>query len=755
MGVTAAPIARALSSFSSDMMRVSDTMHRKDMRDEEFQRQQMHAQNVRWANESNSQLRREISDFMNDGANNSQEDFELRLQKFMDAKMVEYQANSANQDSTDMLNAKLLPHMDAKYDEAANIAARNRLERQQVSIEKQTQDTLATFRNEIQREGSGAVQNLTWGLENIKVGIKESFGEIAPRFANKMIASVMHQAIIETSVTQPDLARSLLEATPEIDADVRKALTKEIDSRENARDAMEFQSFKTHRRNMISNANMHGVGEKIPLDEYKLYYPVDQAKAQKSIDDSLIDTAVKAKTMFDTVKDLNMASQIAAMEALQPNIRTEEDKNAFALATASIQRELEVQQEDPARWVSNHNEEVKSYDMMMSLGGTEDEQTLLRGKRADAILLYQGPPHAGATPEERANFLSRPLNDRHLLSLNEATEFAARINGSSPNEVLGVFTDMAEQYPDEQHQLRILNDMVTLPSSGKGISPAYQLVLQNKDAWWIDTYVAALQQREATKKLSLETTRDIAKTLERNPVWNEFARALIGDSNQRADEVLAFREGVEAYAQAMIIGNGTPPEQAINMSVKRLVNESLGFVMINGAPLAISRERENEGMPPRTDEELEDIQRRTELSLAFIDPRRIDWQKHLPSVAQLQDPIKQMQAVRDKVTRDGFMRTTFDGQGMVLYMLDDNGFPFQVTDIEDGSAFTIMVDDIPEDLAVHEFSRRHSPYTYMLSDRAAIYKRRIENAKDTYPLRSMGKDGRTTTNWPVAVDWIK
>jgi hypothetical protein len=684
-GLAAAQFGNELESGARYTARAINRMQQDE-------RARQHFDDARWAGQAYEQEKRTVSEFMANPENHQKETFAQDLDKFIQGRMVQYYGDSSpTPKALSMFKEAMSSFSTNMYDRALTTGYQNRVTNGVNSIGTQVSDAVSSYRSMKSFSMDAARGGLLDSVAHIGSNIEDNFRKLSPNIADKMHDELITQTVTSSMKDHPELARVILDNAEHIDEKLRKRLGDEIDTQLTARNIVERESFNNFRADNLVMSERGTGGTKLDISSYKKFYPEDQATVQKMRDDAYIDSMDKANGFINRVSSWDGKYQAKELNDFQRNIRGTEDQQAFQRMHQEISRGIQVQEKDPAGWLSQHNPVVKS---LAETASTADEKSQAGAIKSlnDAVLKFQGPPPVGASQDERKQYLDKPISDRHLMSLDEANKSASDLNASNPREFIKKMGEVLARYPDKDHQYIAFNDMVTVPSRGDALKQEYQLAWQNRGAWWLDTYLGAIQAGKSIQ-VPEKDSKDARQFIDNNSTWLQFRGAMVGDNFGRADQIAGFREGIQQYSHALI-AQGMSPKDASARAVNMLISETLGITKVNGKPLAVARDQEGGRMQ---DPEVQDLGRRLGLALRFVDPREIDQGNFtaLQLMGKDQHSIERMQALRDHVTARGFFQTGPDGKSASLYMMDDNNMPFQVRDHKN-QPFNISFQDLPK-----------------------------------------------------------
>lgn len=728
------PVGQGLQNLGSGLM----ARNRRNKREAEITADKAKTLDDRtWSANTYSEFSKELTDYYNNPDNYNSETFHKDLDEFTQGRISELEANAPSKEAAEQFKSRALGQAASRYDQAAARSTQTKIGNLMDSYDNEVQAMLYAYRNS--ENGIGDLEN----SRSIAIAdAKETFAD-SPKLAKQIESQINLSIIAETIDSNPEYAKALLNEDKTISPEKRAQLLRQIDRSEKSVSALERDTFNRSRESTVFNAVKGDSYDKVPIEEYELYYDADKAAVMKRQDDLKVDAYKMANDFVDTISNKNSATQMQELEKLVESAQSPEQRAAIQqIIEPQVRANLEMIEKDPVSWVSRNNATIKRLDAEIEKA-TDEERIGLLTERNELVLQVQGYSDGVMDDSE---YLNKPSNHRNLLTVDEATQLANRINRESPQVALDTIRGIMAEYPDEQHQWIVFNDLASIGK--EKIRQEYAMAFQNADKWWIDSYLASLQNFDGLKELTQSTVQDIRASVNAHPSWMAFQTSIIGDNFQRASEIRGYKSGIEAFAKSFM-ARGSSLDEAVDKSINLLINESLGFTEINGEPMPILREKQDG--TTRTDEEIADVGRRLNVALSRVDPRRID-QSNFGFLAGLgpdEERVERLQALRDAVTSAGFWQMSPDGQSALLYYSDDNNNIFQVRE-KDGTPLEIALDDLPS-FTTERMHGRYGMKTFK------------ESPKETYDLRvsrSVGFDRnrkpirKTVTVFPTA-DFIR
>jgi hypothetical protein len=684
LAISGGQLSDALQHTSRTLTAADEMLRRaKDARQQEVE--------ARWVNDQLFASVNKLSEWQADPENNSKEEFADEFSAVAGKIIGDSSTGAPSPTAASELKSKLQARIIPLYQGALHTGERTRLDNNRSSIVSQTSFALDTYRSGL-GSGTDPIGGVVSSREDLHGGVDRLFGGKAPELADKLHAYIDVELALGTAREHPGYAKSLIEVSTSIPEESKATLYNKIESLSRAQDAIRVNDFNHARADYLVGVSQGKVSGTIPLSKYAEVFPKDRAVIEKREDDEKIDIATTTKSEFDKVAPMSPALIDRYLNNAAKNVKDVRTAKIYRDLNAKLRDVRELQDKDRVSWLVSFNPEVKATEDDVARAYDLESQTSALNRRNQAIKKYQGFP--SDTDSNHEMFMRLSSNDKSLIPVSMAKQYAARINTGTPSEVMQRIDDVMRQFPDIEDKAIAFSDLTSLPNK-EGIRQEYQVAYQNQGQWWIPTYLSALSSTEAVKKLDDVRERDIETSITRNPTWMKFQAAMIGPDLSRANEIEGFKTGIQTMARSMHL-QGRQVEGAVNTSVDLLLNSTMGFTTIHGRPLMISRENPSTNTT-RSDDDIRDIGRRLEVSLRDLDPRMVNQDKFsvLDQVHPDKNHINRLQAFRDIITSSGFFVTDPNGQSMTLFVPGEKGIPVQITDNKN-QAFRIYLNDLPD-----------------------------------------------------------
>lgn len=677
-----------------------------------IQKQAQHVADTNWASTAYESEKLGLAKFMSDPANNQADNFSDKIQTYLQSRNDQYAQldPQPSPKAMQMFHDTFSRYSSEKVADSYRMDVNNKVKNGITNTSDQISNAVESYREMSGIPGYDASKDLADSYMQISSGIEKSFRDFSPNVADQLQTEVAKQSVVAMMDNNPKGARTLLDNVSTIDPELRKSLNREIDTAQFSQNVVERDAFNRTRDDHLKNAMMGNDDGtpvlKIPIETYQQWYPPEKAEAAKEADDNHIDTYNKANSIYQDLSDKQANYQKNAVNDLFLNRKDVNDQDIFSIVHQRIQQNMEMQDKDPVKWLQTNNPSIKALQDAYQ-HAPDDQKAGAMASLNDAILKFQGMPDAGASDKEKAMYLDKPINDRHLMGIDNATQNASFLNNATPTEFIKKMGDIMGQYPDSDHQYTAFNDLVTMPSKGEALKQEYQFAWQNKDAWWLGTYVGALGAGKGVA-VPEDKNKEIQKVLNTNPTWNQFRSTMIGDNFQRGEQIAGFQQGLQKLSEAFVT-QGTPPTAAVDKAANLLIKSTMGFTKVNGNPMMLLRDQ---GGSAKLDQPgIDDIGRRLSLSLRDIDVSKIDEKPFLPLHIFGKDPDApgRQEALKNYVTANTFFQTGPDGQSASLYAKDANGQAFQIRDT-DNKPFNMKFADLPK------YTYTNTPNSMMFTD---------------------------------------
>lgn len=693
-----------------------------------IKRQRANEVDQRWIGDSIYSERNHLNAWQADPKNNGSEDFATEFKKYAESRFKEYEGAAPSKQAAAQYKEHIQSFVEQRYASALLTSERTRVENTKDSIINQTSLTLSTFR------GAGGTPNVDSRVElqeshqDIHARIEQIYGETDPALRRKLGAYVDAEIALGLGSVDPDSAKQMIKNSGDLEESAKVTLINKIESMESdlmsaGRD--DFNKFRGDYQILVREGKRK---DSIPLSEYQQYYDKNTAAKLKAADDERIQVYTEVNEEFGKLSGTSVDHQNTELAKKKSGLTTTKDDAVLQLLAHKLSETQELQKKDPVSWLAKYNQEVTGKIKEVVAATTT---ATLQAKNA-AILKYQGAPPDGAKDPER--YLNLPILDRKVMSLDEVTKSQAFINQGTPPEVIKRIEQVLASYVGFEDVA--FDNMVDGPD---GIKQEYRLVWQNKDQWWVQSFIGALGESKGLSVLTDERKGELSTEVDQNTSWKIFEQAMIGPDPGKAGEIAGFKRAIMTYANYFAASQGLKINEAVKHSVDHLINSTTGSTKVNGRPIIVMKD--NPGRPPRTDEEIIDIGRRLTVSLKDLDPREINQEKFgLHEFGTDEKNIDRLQALRNFVTRNGHFVPSQDGQSMLLYVAGDAGIQFPVTD-KNNRQFAIQLNDLPmfEAFRTGSFVPGASSVAYDLDiskDPSLRYRSLgLEAPKDTYQLQ--------------------
>lgn len=727
------------ASMASGIYSITDTMARLGAKQAQEKKRLKEQQDLVWVGETVESERRAWMDFMAQPDNVQDPNISDKFLNHAKGRIAELSSTAPSKEASAVLRLRLGSTLTSNYGEAIDLGRRASLSRLGQSFDQRAAIGFTAYRS------GGQDSMLVETLTTLRSDVDATVGKISKEAATKLKSQYELDGIYAAIDTSPEFAKKMIANSTMIDERQRSMLLRQANEASSRVDAEQRWMFDQQRADARARwAAGVDFGE-IPLSSYERVYAADVARAHKRDDDQVLGIYRGASEEYATIQEKVPFYQGKHLDHLAQTIGGESDAKKYEILARKVEQSARLFDRDPVAWLMTNNRSVQAATNRARSVTPEERATVLT-ERANILLRLQGPAPEGDTSGMYADL---PEHRRSLLTVQEAEDLALRVNAGKPSEAIATFDQLMAQYNDPRLRVIAFNDMVRLPKNDRGVRQELQLVIQNRNAWWIGSYIGAITQNSGVRQLSTADAKEFEDKLTGNLKWSAFQRGMIGDNFQRADELAGFKRGIISFANSLTLG-GSSSKDAVNKAVDMLLGETLGVATVNNRPLIVPKKGSDKNAPARSDDEIVDIGRRLSVALSFVDPAKVD--DSFMNLGELKrGDIARFQAVRDQITAYGFFQPNQDGQGAALFVSDNLGNPIAVKDHR-GRQFIIRYDDLPSMV-----EKRVIPgATGYLSDTSMA----PIAPKTTYNLmEDTGSDILGTTEvrsfWPIQPNWIR
>lgn len=740
-------VARGLSGVSAGL----DTL---DQRLRAQQKRRAGEDDERWVGDALYQERNHLNEWQSRPENNSGEDYAKNFRQYAESRMAEYEGKAPSPQAAQAFRSAMQSFVGSRFEGALLASERTRAENVKDSFINQTSLALGTFRGSGVTPNVSAVEELLESHLDIRSRIQKVYGVQDPIIGKKLTAYVDSEIALGLAHQDPIAAKDIVNTSTALEESAKLTLINKIESMESDKKSAGRDEFNRFRADYMVLVRDGKRKDPIPLSEYQQYFDADTSKKLKADDDQRQRIYTRANKHFSELAGVAPQAQVRALNEMRGKISGAEDDAVYSTLEARLREVQQLQQRDPVAWLSQYNDEV--LESSRRLAATPQSPGVL-SDRHFSVLRFQGPAPAGDPRPER--YLDLPLLDRRLLTNAEVTKGRDYINQGSPAEAMTRIQEILATYPGQENQDMAFNDLAREPG---GIRQEYRLAWQNKDQWWVQSFIAAIGDAKGLSALSDKQRGALADELDGNADWKSFQQYFVGPDPSRADQIAGFKQGIMSYANYFAASQGKGLRDSVRQSVEHLLKSTMGRTSMNGQQMWIVKER-GPGFPDRTDEEIQDLGRRLDVSLRDLDPREVDQSKFsgLEAIDPRPDSLNRLQALRDQITRTGYFVPHNDGQYMILYVKGSAGIPFELRD-KNNQAFMIKLDDLPNFATGISFGLDPTR-TRVVRTEADIPGGVKTQPRDTYPLQEFpdsasllnrtldywGGAYQKRTNWPT------
>lgn len=676
-----------LDNFAHGLSQLSGGAERLSHGVNSLQRQRNDEVDERWVGDASYAERNHLNEWQANPENNSSEDFANNFKTYAESRMKEYEGKAPSKRAEQMFRQHMQSFVEQRYHGALLTSERTRVENTKDSIISQTSLALGTYRGSGEVPNVEATQEVMWAHQDLRDRVERIYEKVDPTIRRKLGAYLDSEFALGVGPNDPDTAKSIIKGSKDLTEEAKMTLINRVESME--RDAKvagrdNFNRFRGDYEILLREGKRK---DPIPLSEYLNYYDKDSASKLKAEDDFKARVYGRVNEDFAKLAGTTTDNQNRALNSRKEGMVSREDDATLKILSEKLHDVQELQKKDPVSWLSQYNSEVTESVKRVAAAPDGSKDAPLHEKNL-ALLKFQGPPPNGDPNPER--YLNIPLLDRRVMSLGEAQKNQEHINSGTPPEVIKRIDDVLASYPGFEDMA--FNNM---SDGSHGVRQDYRLVWQNKNQWWVQSFIGALGETKGMAALTDERKGALDKEVDNNPTWKKFRMSQVGPDPTLAGELAGFKQGIMTYANYFASSQNLKMSSAVDKAVDQLLNSTMGPTTVNGRTVFVMKERPGK-QSPRSNEEVSDIGRRLSVALKDIDPREIDQHKFtaLNGLGK-EGGMDRLQALRDHITRNGYFVPDHDGQSMILYTTGDAGIPFPVTD-KNNRPFLLKLDDLPK-----------------------------------------------------------
>lgn len=647
----------------------------------------------KWIVDASHQYHLDAANFENDSKNNTREDFGQATLDYLEQRKAEFLAQAPSKRAATRLKASLDNVVEQRYERARNLGEATKQNNALTGLDNGIRDLMLAYRQDAANDPGYAAGNLEPQIDLLKESIRNRWGSTVPKVGERLLTKLEHDFIVGTAEYDSAFARKLLDEADHLDESQRATLLNHIEAQEKSSNRLLRDEFShAVEESLKLGKRTNGIVADIPAKAFENAYGKE--------------AGALAKQQFDRErKEINRVSGfLEGVAGMNPGALSQKfsdfvgskdvSDSAKVDAGVAIRDMMRLAQTDPHGYLTQHNREVsKAYEFAQAL---PVEQRIAGMERANRIALeYQGYAPVGAPASEQAKYLNLPTNARHLMNKAQAAAMVQKITAGAPSEWLSAIDDTMALYPKEQRAIAF-GDMVTLPPQGDGLPQGIQWAFLHRDKTWVKDFIGA-QTQDGIKSLTPEHKKKFEDALFSDPHWNNFAQTLLGDSAQRANEIAGFQEGLLNYAYFLSLKGAKSPEKAVSEASNRLINSAIAYPKVNGLPVPLMRQRENGSV--WQDDEVGDLSRRLGVALETIPPEMVNKTdpngRDIFTIFAKEIGDKPLNDVLPSIIRrHGFYVTRPDGHGATVYLSDDSGVAFQITN-KQGQPWEVEFSELP------------------------------------------------------------
>lgn len=669
---------------------------------------------AQWLNRSLSEYQRKITDFETNPENRSRVDYLPSFLTNADNTASSYMEGAPSAESYDAFQEKAREIVDQRYGRSAALGANNEMQADMINIDQSWGLTMESYQTYSPIDPDSAANDLLSGLQIATDHVLELYGEVAPNEAKAMVTRRMVDTALALIEKSPDKAKWLIDNNGVyIDQQTRQSLLNKIETKKTTGSLLLKEDFNTVREKSLIAAERTGNYKPLPIEDYQMIYPGEEAQLMKQRDDQTAQASLDSHGFIAETKSMIPSEKLRLAKEFEDTRKTEKELRAFASIVApALIEDSRLYNEDPVAWQIENNPTVQTIgtDMealqfaetdegqpgLLPMRGTErgtgvgvapisldgsvktdvaginqvptmDQAVASREQYYRAILRSQGAAGEGEDP---ARYMNRPRSEWRIMTKNEADNASAQINGADIDNVIQVVDSILSKYPSDDLRAQAISDLMTIPQNK--IKPEYAIVFQNRDQPWLPEFIGNLRSLDSLTEMNKVDASKVKSSISSNGLWNSFKGTMIGPQDQRADEVKGYFNAIETDVKVMV-AKGKKIEDAVDISINRILASTMkptelgkaGRFTATGQLVDYSGSFWQEDRPPiwipvkpegfsrnLSEAEIENYGQRMGVALANIHPDDID-ETQFPGFVQVGDKEKQRRLIFNQVVKSG------------------------------------------------------------------------------------------------------
>jgi len=745
-GADMSSLGAAISGLGRSIVinkKTRDKIEEEDRKKEEAQ----------WLNRSLSEYQRKITDFETNPENRSRVDYLPSFLANADNTASGYMEGAPSAESYDAFQEKAREIVDQRYGRSAALGANNEMQADIIAIDQSWGLTMQSYQSFAPIDPDSAANDLFTGLQTATDHVLELYGEIAPNEAKAMVTRRIVDTTLALIEKSPDKAKWLIDNNGVyIDQQTRQTLLNKIETKKATGSLLLKEDFNTVREKSLIAAERTGNYKSLPIEDYQMIYPGEEAQLMKQRDDQTAQASLDSHGFIAETKSMIPAEKLRLAKEFEDTRKTEKELRAFAsIVSPALIEDSRLYNEDPVAWQIENNPTVQTIgtDMetlqfnetdegqpgILPMPGTErgtgvgeapisldgsvktdvagikqvptmDQAVASREQYYRAILRSQGAAGEGEDP---TRYMNRPRSEWRIMTKNEADNASAQINGADIDNVIQVVDSILSKYPSDDLRAQAISDLMTIPQNK--IKAEYAIVFQNRDQPWLPEFIGNLRSLDSLTEMNKVDASKVKTSISSNGLWNSFKNTIIGPQDQRADEVKGYFNAIETDVKVMV-AKGKKIEDAVDISINRILASTMKPTklalpgMNDGPPGQINWDMwgnkkpqiwipvQPEGFSRKLNQtEIDNYGQRMGVALANIHPDDIDVSQ-FPNFEQTEDKTKQQELIYNKIVKTGSYYPEPGGAYWRVTVESDSGQRVDLRDKE-GRFFRLPLKNVP------------------------------------------------------------
>lgn len=596
----------------------------------------------------------------------------------------------------------------------------------------------------------------------------------SPIIRQRLTNAYVEEVVIGVSLSDPHLARKILDSRTNIDPVLRAKLSRTLDGAEKSLDAFARGAYMDSLTDTLAKAQKFGNWTPLPVPDRKAVEANLGSSVQAYEIIKAYETHNKVSEAYQAIKSL--ASPLMAFEAGKTFEKTESDDVNSGLAKLVAEKQKQ-QKEATVDWLNENNENIANLNTLRLTSTDPMEREQYSKAYHRSVLDQQGHPPKGMKPEDPAygTYLFREPPQLNVLSPAQATDWSKKFENTPADKFNELYQDLATEIPDDDARAVAWADMVSM---GK-MDPMIQMVSMIPDKENRKQFLDVFRNSKdiiASSSIPIDKFEALVKAA---PSWVAFKSLDPNLGPQRQPMINTLERAIATTsARLLAMSNGAKSEEAaVEEAVSMLIDKSWGGFTMNGQKVLVQKMRDDlDRKPARTNEEIEATGRAAsyamlEFPVHMINLNNPENGRMFPKLSEKGTEMDKLKYVQDAVRKNARLFTNANGQGAQVWLYDETAQRhFPIKD-KNGKNFELDYDELSAlpvptrmksvgsygpggGFTMQNVSEVVQPPPLVTEDKGSFWKEWINAMEDSgplgvfYPAAVPFMEGKKTVNLP-------